>query len=288
MPCAVSKKEHHALFAARDERPLRAEFGDKLACRLFERLFRIEMALEGGGKLRVVLLHIVDAREGAHAVARIDDRRNAALTAGGEKPLANPLRDRARAVVAQDDSVDMRQCRQEPLFQRLCKRKGKRLAALLVDAHDLLADRRPAARDDARLGNRRSFRSRQKSRRIDARLREHRGNPRTSRILAQHAESAHRAAQGRGIVRDVRRAARDDALAHLLQDEHGRLPRYARDAPVEVNVGDHVAEDKRASALQAFCRRCRIICRCRHFHTPHRVHHGVKFRRTLQLLRFAR
>ena len=69
MPCAVRKKEHHALFAARDERPFRTEFGDELACRLFERIFRIELTLEGGGKLRVVLLHIVDAREGAHAVA---------------------------------------------------------------------------------------------------------------------------------------------------------------------------------------------------------------------------
>ena len=69
MPCAIRKKEHHALFAARDERPLRTEFSNKLARRLFERLFRIEVTLEGGGKLRVVLLHIVDAREGAHAVA---------------------------------------------------------------------------------------------------------------------------------------------------------------------------------------------------------------------------
>ena len=268
MPCTVGKKEHHALFTARDERPFRTEFGDELACRLFERIFRIEVTLEGGGKLCVVLFHIVDAREGSHAVARINDRRDAAPTAGSEKPLANSLRDRTRAVVAQDDGIDVRQRLQEPLFQLLCQRRGKRLTALLVDAHDLLADRCPAARDDARLRNRRSFRSSQKSRRIDTSMREHRRNSRTARIFAQDAKGTYRAAQSRSVVRDVRRTASDDTLAHLLQDEHGRLPRYARNAPVEVYVGDHIAENQDACAPQAFCRRYRIFCRCCHFHTP--------------------
>ncbi len=40
MPCTVGKKEHHA-YSPRVMGAFQHEFGDELACRLFERIFRI-------------------------------------------------------------------------------------------------------------------------------------------------------------------------------------------------------------------------------------------------------
>lgn len=59
------------------------------------------------------------------------------------------------------------------------------------------------------------------------------------------------AAERRDVVDDVGRAACDDFLASLLKHEHGSLARDARDAAVEVDVGDHVADDEDAPALHA-------------------------------------
>ena len=243
---AVRQKERHALLAARDERPLRAKLLDELPRRIRHIFLRIEAAFEGGGEFRIVLLHIVDACEGAHVVARIDDRRNATLAAGGEEAVADALRERPRAIVAQDDGLGLFQRLQKTLLQQGSKRRGQGLAALLVDAHDLLADRRPAACDHARLGNRRPLLRLDESSDIDSRRFQHRRDAIASRILAQDAEGAHRTAQRRSVVRDIRRAACDNALVHLFQHEHGRFPRYARDAPIEVDVSNHVAEDEDA------------------------------------------
>lgn len=59
------------------------------------------------------------------------------------------------------------------------------------------------------------------------------------------------AAERRDVVDDIGRAARDDLLAGLLEHEHRGLARDARDAAVEVDVGDHVADDEDAPALHA-------------------------------------
>ena len=60
-----------------------------------------------------------------------------------------------------------------------------------------------------------------------------------------------RAAERRDVVDDVGRAARDDFLAGLLEHEYRGLARDARDAAVEVDVGDHVADDEDIPALHA-------------------------------------
>lgn len=59
------------------------------------------------------------------------------------------------------------------------------------------------------------------------------------------------AAERRDVVDDIGRAARDDFLTGLLEHKHGGFARDARDAAVEVDVGDHVANDEDAPALHA-------------------------------------
>src|SRR4051812_27011280 len=58
-----------------------------------------------------------------------------------------------------------------------------------------------------------------------------------------------RAAAERGdVVRGVPGAAADHLRGVVLQDEHGRLARDARDLPVNEFVGDDVADDEDAAA----------------------------------------
>ena len=154
--------------------------------------------------------------------------------------------------------------------------------ALLVEAHDLLADRRAAARDDARLGDGRPRGVAEKPRRLDALFREDVREPLRRGVLAEQADGVDRAAERLRVVRDICRAARDDFLSRLLEYEHGRLARDARDAPIDIDIRHHIPDDEDAAARQLLHD---VSCFPSHRLSPH---HGVNCHCTFQVSCFER
>ena len=115
---------------------------------------------------------------------------------------------------------------------------------LTVNAHDLLADRRASARDDARLRDGRTRRVADKSCRIDGVFPEHGAERIAARIRPADANGIRTPAERRCIVRHIRRAAGHNALLPLLQNEHGCLTRDACDRPVEIDIRHHIPDDE--------------------------------------------
>ena len=120
---------------------------------------------------------------------------------------------------------------------------------LAVNAHNLLTDRRPSARDNARLRDGRMRRITDKARRIDSILPKDGAEGIASCIRAANPRSIRAPAECRRIVCHICRTARHDALRALLEDEHGCLARDARDCSVEVDIRHHVPNDKYGGIL---------------------------------------
>ena len=243
--------EDHAELAARHEDAFSRELLTEFLCRPDDVLRRHKLAAHGRGNLGVVLLDVADAVEAADGVARVDNARDIVCAAVVDEQGLKPFGDRAGAVVAEDDALNGRQDGLDVGAQLRLDGRGHRRLALPVDAHDLLADRRAAARDDARLGDGRPRNVGDKAAYIRAIRGEDLAQPVGALVSADEADGVDLAAEGRDVVDDIGRAARDDFLARLLEHEHGSFARDARDAAVEVDVGDHVADDEDAPALHA-------------------------------------
>ena len=115
---------------------------------------------------------------------------------------------------------------------------------LTVNAHNLLADRRAPARNDARLRDGRTRRVTDKSCRIDGVFPEHGAERIAARIRPADTDGIRTSAERCRIIRHIRRTARHDALLPLLQNEHGCLTRDACDRPVEIDIRHHIPDDE--------------------------------------------
>ena len=189
--------------------------------------------------------------EAADGIARVDNARDIVRAAVVDEQSLKPFGDGAGAVVADDDALDSRQDGLNIGAQLRLDGRGHRGLALPVDAHDLLADRRAAARDNARLGDGRPRIVGDKAAYICSIRGEDLAQSVGALVSADESDGMDLAAERRDVVDDIGRAARDDLLAGLLEHEHRGLARDARDAAVEVDVGDHVADDEDVPALHA-------------------------------------
>ena len=115
---------------------------------------------------------------------------------------------------------------------------------LTVNTYDLLADGCPPARDNARLGDGWECGIAQESLCLYPIPGEHRYELCPARICPADARRIHRAPERRCIVGDICSAPRDDALSHLLQDEHRCLTRDPRNLSVKIHVRHHITDDE--------------------------------------------
>ena len=120
---------------------------------------------------------------------------------------------------------------------------------LAVDAHNLLADGRPPARDDPRLCNRRMRLCAYEALRVHPIFTEHGEEGVTAALRAADPHCIRGAADRRRIVCNICRAARDHALLTLLEHEHGCLTRDACNLTVEVDIRHHIPDDEHGRAL---------------------------------------
>ena len=256
---AVREEERHALVPARDEHAVRAEPRAQLMPRSVNLLLRMQFPPERRRKLRIVLLDVADALIGKDVIARVHDARESHPARLLDDETAHALRHCPRAVVREHDAAHLREefpyaCEQSLL--RLCRQRRMPLA---VDAHNLLADGRPPARDDPRLCNRWMRLCAHESLRVHPIFTEHGEEGVTAVLRAADPHCIRGAADRRRIVCNICRAARDHALLTLLEDEHGCLTRDARNLTVEIDIRYHVSDDEHGCA--------RHLCEC--------IYHGV-------------
>ena len=149
-------------------------------------------------------------------------------------------------------------------MQLFLKGQAHRLLAFRINAHNLLTDRRAAARDDTRLGNRRPLGVAQQAFDMHPIVSKDLFETAGCRIGTEQTDSVDVAAQRRDVVDDIGRAARDDFFTGLLQNEHRCLTRNARDASIEIDIGHHITDDEDFLALHP--RQYRIKLLLQHFH----------------------
>ena len=90
-------------------------------------------------------------------------------------------------------------------------------------------------------------------------------------IVTDHSDRKHFAPERRRIRHDIRRAARHELFADLLQDQHRSLARYPTDLPLKIHVRDHVADHQNFFPQHVFDR-CRQFLQ---YFTFFKIHHGV-------------
>ena len=185
------------------------------------------------------------------AVAGVDDARDVVLPCVADELPFDGFGDGARAVVREDDAVGFGEDAVEVAEHGGFGGAAHGCVALTVKADDLLADGGAAARDDAGFRDGRALGVAQEAARIDTGVLEHGRDAVSLAVVADEADGRDAAAEGRAVVHDVCRAARNDFFARLLEHEHGGFARDAGDAAVDVDVGDHVADDEDAAAGKA-------------------------------------
>ena len=107
-----------------------------------------------------------------------------------------------------------------------------------------------AAGENARLDRRPVLARAHDVRTVDAAVKA-RQQPPPFGIGAHHADEPRAAAERRDVVGGVARAAGDHLGRVVLQDQHRRFARDARDLAVDELVGDDVADDQHAAVRKA-------------------------------------
>ena len=138
------------------------------------------------------------------------------------------------------------------------------LAGVAIDPHHLLLRRMNAAGEDARL-DRRAIAAGPHQAGARHRTRQHLEQPIARLVASGERHQPHRSAETGDVVRGIAGAARHDLRGVVLEDQHRRFARHARDAAINEFVGNQITEDDNALTAERRNQREQRLCDVSHY-----------------------
>jgi hypothetical protein len=225
MTMAVERRGLDELFAELDEIRFTANRTPARA---------LGLELVGRNQRRAVI-----ARE-VHAFG-IDEHRHVQLTRLGDHALQQHVRQRALAIITEDERVESRQMPGQKLQHLLRGGRARRIDALVVHAQHLMG-----LGDEARLERGRPLRVHHYALDVDTAFVEQAAELVPSFVFTDETEHGRAAAGAHDVGRDVAGTAEAMADVAATEHEHRRLGRHALGVAIDVAVEDQIAEDEHA------------------------------------------
>ena len=197
----------------------------------------------------IVLLDVANVSELMNIIAGIHNARYLMMPAPLDELLLYFRGDGPRTVVADDYPLNIRQQLFKILHELGLESWRHRRFAFLVNTHDLLAYRSPSARNDARLGNCRSFFIAEQPRRIGTIRFQCCFKPFRCIIEPQQSDSKDIAAQRCDVVDNVGRPTSDDFFTRLFEHQHRCFTGNTRNAAIQIDICYHIADNQNIPSL---------------------------------------